>query len=494
MPVIDGVKVACPPCIRGHRSTKCTHQAERIMVAVRKPGRPLSSCPHQKGKPCTCNNITAAIPRNAQCGCGNGPSAPTTATTKDVVKTEPPAPDVTPRSPMSPTKSASFRIQKSTATKLTSHKQSYDILHLSQMDPNTINLVSKQNLPSDMNGNISYTGSVPSPNFLSNMQPAFNCGGALGPQFQYAKMPGSSNGTALDLFFENPHGPVSDLPSRGISTSETLTHSSLAAMDTPQYAPAPKSLSPGSRTNGGCCAKNTAAIKPTPEPLEQHNQRQNVMGMMRYGNPLPPHNASVPALEFDTAISDTTTMHHHTQQQSTPYAFPIQYGSSFYEPLQFSQWQEIMASQSPGILPQNTYMAPHSEIEASAAAPSPYATNQCFCGEGCQCLGCSTHPFNSAMQEYVLSALQDEHSLSPRSDGDSNGVSNVTSEMSSNMVASPGADASPVSDTGTTGINDYLFVAYCPGNSQTCPCGDECACVGCMIHGDTAAGTPVTPP
>ncbi|KAI5841742.1 hypothetical protein DFP73DRAFT_480624, partial [Morchella snyderi] len=33
------------PCIRGHRSSKCNH-SDRVLVQVRKPGRPLSSCPH----------------------------------------------------------------------------------------------------------------------------------------------------------------------------------------------------------------------------------------------------------------------------------------------------------------------------------------------------------------------------------------------------------------------------------------------------------------
>lgn len=33
------------PCMRGHRSSKCNH-TDRILVKVRKPGRPLSSCPH----------------------------------------------------------------------------------------------------------------------------------------------------------------------------------------------------------------------------------------------------------------------------------------------------------------------------------------------------------------------------------------------------------------------------------------------------------------
>ena len=32
-------------CTKGHRSSKCTHY-DRILYKVRKPGRPLNSCPH----------------------------------------------------------------------------------------------------------------------------------------------------------------------------------------------------------------------------------------------------------------------------------------------------------------------------------------------------------------------------------------------------------------------------------------------------------------
>jgi len=41
------------PCIRGHRASKCQHQ-NRILVEVRKPGRPLNGCPHPTGA-CNCD-------------------------------------------------------------------------------------------------------------------------------------------------------------------------------------------------------------------------------------------------------------------------------------------------------------------------------------------------------------------------------------------------------------------------------------------------------
>ncbi|KAL1896490.1 hypothetical protein Sste5346_004524 [Sporothrix stenoceras] len=75
MPMINGVKMACEPCIRGHRSTKCNHASERVMLPVRKPGRPLSICPHPPNNGCACATVTAALPRAKKCGCGSKSSS-----------------------------------------------------------------------------------------------------------------------------------------------------------------------------------------------------------------------------------------------------------------------------------------------------------------------------------------------------------------------------------------------------------------------------------
>jgi hypothetical protein len=59
------------PCIRGHRATSCKHAHERVMIPVRKPGRPLGNCPHRPGsrKTCGCRDLTVAFPRRHQCVC-----------------------------------------------------------------------------------------------------------------------------------------------------------------------------------------------------------------------------------------------------------------------------------------------------------------------------------------------------------------------------------------------------------------------------------------
>ncbi|KAI1275561.1 hypothetical protein F5Y07DRAFT_409181 [Xylaria sp. FL0933] len=488
MPVIDGVKVACIPCIRGHRSTKCTHQAERIMIPVRKPGRPLSSCPHQKGKPCNCSNITAAIPRNGKCGCGT--SEPPVTDTIAPVKQEPPVSDI---APLSPTKTASFRVQKHATPKSPSRKQSYDISLLSQMDPNSINVISGHSIALGTNGNLTHASPMSSPGFMSSFQPNFSSEGSLGQNLEYAQILGRLEGAALNAFFDNS---VSNPSSTGLSSNGASGHSSL---DTAHYPTASESPNSNSYTKGfssegmSCCGKGRSALAPTNGQLEERKSPQDGLGFMRYGDSMPTHSSNMSALGFNGGMHERPTMQH--TQQNTAYAYPVSYGSSFYEPLQFSQWQEMMTNQSQSIPPQNAYMGSHSRMETAAPVPESYAANQCGCGEGCQCLGCATHPFNSAMQEYVLSALQEGQSLSPSlSSGDINGAMNGTNETSPGVLASPIADGSPASETGSTGMNDYLFVSYCPGSPQSCPCGDECACVGCMIHGQQAARSPPTPP
>lgn len=94
--MMRGVKFACEPCIRGHRSSKCNH-SDRVLVQVRKPGRPLSSCPHTLSSTspgtfvhslpngedsgenkagssirvsCSCDVTSVAIPKIASCACG----------------------------------------------------------------------------------------------------------------------------------------------------------------------------------------------------------------------------------------------------------------------------------------------------------------------------------------------------------------------------------------------------------------------------------------
>ncbi|KAK0648448.1 hypothetical protein B0T16DRAFT_115522 [Cercophora newfieldiana] len=54
MPTINGQKVAC----------SCTHEGKRPMMAVRRAGRPLTTCPHNPGSRCDCRPEAIAAAAN----------------------------------------------------------------------------------------------------------------------------------------------------------------------------------------------------------------------------------------------------------------------------------------------------------------------------------------------------------------------------------------------------------------------------------------------
>lgn len=47
-------------CIRGHRSTKCSHY-DRPMKRIPKAGRPLAKCSHLNGVDCHCREVWAVM-------------------------------------------------------------------------------------------------------------------------------------------------------------------------------------------------------------------------------------------------------------------------------------------------------------------------------------------------------------------------------------------------------------------------------------------------
>ncbi|ORZ12421.1 copper fist DNA binding domain-domain-containing protein [Absidia repens] len=68
MILINNIKYACAVCIKGHRSSQCSH-TDRRLSAIRRKGRPISQCDqcreqrkkyriHQK---CTCPKILPVL-------------------------------------------------------------------------------------------------------------------------------------------------------------------------------------------------------------------------------------------------------------------------------------------------------------------------------------------------------------------------------------------------------------------------------------------------
>jgi len=223
--------------------------------------------------------------------------------------------------------------------------------------------------------------------------------------------------------------------------------------------------------------------------------------------------------------------------QPNIFNYPPHYGS-YMQPLQPEQWRHFMAAAmafgqndgggggggASGGGSFGIQTGPFSTQQQPPTTPngSSWTSHHCSCGESCQCVGCAAHPYNEATQDYVRSAWnsmkeesQNGHAHTNRNrpchDGSavgtnaSNGEADeATAHPSSNGTTtpslphhdgtwSPGAAQSPsdaasgVSEEQALSASDFFFVSYpfadsCAGETMSCPCGDDCQCIGCAIH------------
>lgn len=200
--------------------------------------------------------------------------------------------------------------------------------------------------------------------------------------------------------------------------------------------------------------------------------------------------------------------------QPNVFAYPPQYGS-FMQPLQPEQWRQMMAAMSYAQPPQqNGMFAPGAAgttstmpfQAGSAPGSSTWTSHQCSCGEDCQCIGCAAHPYNEATQSYVRSAWNTmmhepqtphSHSRTPTNGAVTHDATNdhkaSVAGAANEGTVSPTAPQTPSDATSglgeeqTLSANDFFFVSYpfsegCEGEVASCPCGDDCQCIGCAIH------------
>lgn len=517
-------RASSEPCIRGHRSTKCTHANERLMVPVRKPGRPLSACPHPPSRPCSCAQVTAAIPRKQKCRCGTESAEPSTAK-NDGNSTK----ETTPQSPPKAS-TPSYRVQKSSnknGASNTSRRQSVDPTAIDRIDPSMVNVT-----------------------------PAFN-----GVQQPPAPMPDMSAFSAMGMVpADSPFGPMmypmfppqipSPMMSPDCTNGMTNGHNNLVTNGNSQAkaeAPTPTVGSccdggGGEGSNGSTTApptseSSTAAASPAPaiEPKTKSccSPRVSSPKEERASEPLPTSDVSAPGSfimsPFPTPMVMPNGMYAY-YPQPTVFTYPPQYGS-YLQPLQPDQWRQMMASMTfaaggamsvpyalpPGAIPYPPPTVPHSASGTPHQASG--TSHQCSCGASCQCIGCAAHPYNEATQNYVRSAWESmtdesQHHAGHRSarssqnhvngnatngtngtavEGDSPNPKATPFAGSRDGNASPPAPQTPsdaasgMSEEQALSASDFFFVSYpfggsCAGDTASCPCGDDCQCIGCVIH------------
>ncbi|KAG9237240.1 hypothetical protein BJ875DRAFT_370317 [Amylocarpus encephaloides] len=538
MPLINGMKMACEPCIRGHRSTKCTHANERLMVPVRKPGRPLSQCPHPGGgQSCMCGSVTAAIPRKQACRCG-GEGSPASTTVSAATPIVPRAEPISTPDLPSPTKT-SFKIQKSQRPASASRKQSYSS-NLERMDTNSINVVPFKQQPMPPN--------VPVSGGYSMVGPSQNYGYA--PQYSMVQTQYASIAIQPHPMSYESSSPIVAMNgfSNGITSSEDqyavespLATPTICPMQTngilngkvtggSYCAPAPSNTN-GSPINGEskpienssrCASKenghgHTSSIsniiaevqeqKPksccsskSNEPLKQESMIQNGVRMQTNGAG-PPQMMAPGGMPFVQAYYPQYVSH-----DPTVFTYPPGYGS-FQNPIQPAAWRESFRTNnySPHPTPSAIQSPPCNGSMINGGADTVHT---CGCGDGCQCVGCVAHPYNDTTMAHVRSAAAWQMSMdhsggemytngysqpeTPTLNRHSNG-NGAMHAQNGEQVASPTANTPSSSNSGsgdeqTLPESDFLFVSYsfagegCAGESLSCPCGDDCQCVGCTIH------------
>jgi hypothetical protein len=185
---------------------------------------------------------------------------------------------------------------------------------------------------------------------------------------------------------------------------------------------------------------------------------------------------------------------------TTVFTYPPTYGS-FQNPLQMSAWRQGIRS--------NNYSQPQPPVSIPTGAP-PFngslisgnmdTVHTCTCGDTCQCIGCAAHPYNDATQDYVRSAWSSMSMEQPRelynngqpstpaTNGNTPMQPQNVDQVSSPTAHTPSSTTSGNGEEQSLSASDFFFVNYpfssdgCGGDTMSCPCGDDCECIGCTIH------------
>ncbi|RKF61658.1 putative copper fist dna binding domain-containing protein [Erysiphe neolycopersici] len=532
MPLINGMKMACEPCIRGHRSTKCNHANERLMVPVRKPGRPLSSCPHLKDHLCSCNSITAAIPRKQICQCSISSSP---KNTNIATRTTPSSSMETPNSPGKP----SFRIdknyQKSHLKRKTSGVASLERLNSCQLH-NHQNITNGHKI-SIVSSNGYYVSPFPntigpyshtSPSLVSQSL-STNGVSQVGESSQYCN--GNLDNGHSYTMDQNPMIGHSFSPNgANINTEQSpMSDENFAEiMDGVTRSPRKEKSCCDNRKNGYRNEKDPAIKRPTTSKSTNENGTtcpiQANCCMLKCTNQLITSSTDSLSEQKDSKIINNgcleipKTLNQNIvtrvgAQASFPetvdfnhqfYTYPpsqqpvfsydtVTYGS-FSNPLNVSTWRQTH---------DNMFSLTQGQNQATGTFPTvpvPEVRSyfkSCNCGDTCQCVGCVSHPYNDATQDYVRSAWQTISLEGTSSEAYTNGGQasheDQSAESQQNIenksVSNPPTPCSSNGEEQNLPENNFLFVNYsfpsevCEGEGGdfSYECNNNCQFIGCDI-------------
>lgn len=269
-----------------------------------------------------------------------------------------------------------------------------------------------------------------------------------------------------------------------------------------------------------CCGGNRNS-----RGSQQHVNGSVTVSQSGYGQP------SATPLQFNTK----SPLELKQQQEPLPSpVMPFGYQTVFRYPEEYGSWNHPLDPQTyQQIAHQGAATAQASQQGADltldlflsgGGGAGAGTSHECTCGPGCQCIGCVAHPYNTQTIQYVQDAYnfniaspigspggqnhrgsidfaatagvhqqqQQQYQISSPTLGPRNGQQQQPQQQlppDSPVEAQTPSDASGTpSDEQYLSTADFLWATIplpnCAGESLSCPCGDDCACIGCMIHGN----------
>lgn len=480
------------------------------MVPVRKPGRPLSACPHPRDQQCGCGSVTAAIPRKQTCHCGT--SAP--ASSGQAALQDPNGGSIDASSPTKPT----FKVQKTTSRPQSSRKQSFDPANFERIGMNSINIVPfeqrSQAIPLPFSNGYSLPGGPQPYGYVAqypNLHAQFSHIPIQTSPHTLPGIPGRTNdftkenGNGLENVVERPLATPTELSSNGsngvtiggsccappVSTNEinsksyiTTNGGSCCAPEQPSHSHSSSSASSVSEPQE-IQARSCCSSKPTSQMMKQESisSTPNMTPQMAH-QILPPD-----------GMPFTPALYPQYLPQTTVFTYPPTYGS-FQNPLQPNAWRQSVLANSYGHLQMQVPPPGNLPFDAPVVPETLDTVHTCSCGDGCQCIGCAAHPYNDATQDYVRSAWSsmkvEQAPVEVYTNGHSNGNGQAVPDgeaITSPTAHTPSSTTSGNGEEQSLSASDFFFVNYpfssedgCGGDTESCPCGDDCQCLGCTIH------------
>ncbi|POS84709.1 hypothetical protein EPUL_004147 [Erysiphe pulchra] len=500
------------------------------MVPVRKPGRPLSSCPHLKDHLCSCNSITAAIPRRQICQCSISSSS---KNTNVATRATPSSSMETPISPGKP----SFRIdknyQKSHLKRKSSGVASLERMNSCQIHnqkeltnghqipivssngyyvspfPNTIGHYSQtspslvpQSLSTNGVSQVGESSQYCNGNLDNGHSYTMNQNPIIGPDFfpNGANINTGQSPISDENFAEILDG-VTRSPRKKQSCCDDRKNVYRKEKDPTINRPTIIKATNGNSTicpiQANCCMLKCTNQPNTSSTSSFTEQKESeITNDCCLETPKNLNQNNVSNVEAQSSFPETVDFNHQFYTYPSPqqpiFSYHTATYGSFSNPLNVSTWRQTHDNMFSNTQGQNQVTGNFS------TTPVPEIRSflrSCNCGDACQCVGCVSHPYNDATQDYVRSAWQtislEGTSSEPYTNGGQASHEDQSAVLQQNIenksVSNPPTPSSSNGEEQSLPENNFLFVNYsfpsegCEDGGFNYECDNNCQCIGCDI-------------